>query len=73
MASKSDHDTRRPNTENTTITQQPRRSARNQRVEETDREVAADEAQVSPTPEDDYEFVDELVNSSDFSSCTVVA
>ena len=54
--------TRRPNTENTTaITQQPRRSARNQRVEETDCEVAADEAQVSPTPEDDFEMVDKSV------------
>lgn len=59
MASKS---TKHPNPENSTaITEQPRRSARNQRVGETDGEFAADEAQVSPTSEDDFEMVDESV------------
>ena len=59
MASKS---ARRPNTENTTaITQQPRRSARNQGVGQTDYEVAAEEVQVPPTPEDDFVMVEKSV------------
>lgn len=60
MASRS---ARRPYTENmATITQQPRRSARNKGVGETNCEVTEDEAQVSPTSEEEFEVVDMSVN-----------